>query len=127
MKKDNIEPIDEDPMEDFISTDPPDIFEEDDDEESDSCPYFDIIMHTILLSRPFGIIWNDDKMESFLIKRGYKIIEKHYTDKDRKKETYRVAIKSGSCNMPVDEISNIRDVFDLEIQDVILGWLDKIA
>ena len=128
MRKNNIEPIDEDPMEDFCSSSPPMSSSSPSDvlEMSDTCPYFDIMMHTILLSRPFGIVWDNDKMEKFLSKRGYKIIEKHYTDEDRAGETYKVAIKPGYI-LPIHEVSNIRETFDSELQDVILGWIDKIG
>lgn len=127
MKKENIDPINEDPMEEYRSSSPPSDIFDDEEEDSDSCPYFDIIMHTVLLSRPFGILWDNDKMENFLKKRGYKIIEKHFSDPDRKSETYKIAIKSGSIKMPTDEVSNIREVFDSELQDVILSWIDKIS
>ena len=126
MKKEDIDPIEEDPMEEYKVTGPPSLGSDGwDREDDDPCPYFDIIMHTILLSRPFGMIWSGEKMEGFLKKRGYKILRKHYTDPARKRDTYKVAIKPG-CVIPDEECSNIRETFDSEMQDIILGWIDKM-
>lgn len=133
MRKDNIEPVDGDPMEEYRAPSPGcdnnessglDKILEDHEED---CPYFGILMHSILMPKPFGIIWDEDKMIKFLEKRGYKILERHYLDRDRrsKDSKYKVALKPGT-KLTVDH-SNIREVFDSEIQDLLLSWFEKIS
>ena len=126
MINENIDPIEDDSMEQYKHR-PPGLDEDEDKGQEDDCPYFGIMMHSIFLSKPFGINWDLDKIEKFLSKQGYRIITRHYTDEEHdNSETYKVALKYG-MELPDQEGSNIRDVFCSEVQDILLNWLSKIS
>ena len=74
------------------------------------------------VSKPFGILWLDENMEKFLKFRGYKILNKHDKETDC---DYKVAVKPGDSYIPDEGYSNIREMFDIEVQDVLLSWLMK--
>lgn len=74
------------------------------------------------LSKPFGILWLDENMEKFLKFRGYKILTKHDQETD---QDYHVAVKPGDSYIPDEGYSNIREMFDIEVQEVLLSWLMK--
>ena len=136
MKNNNIDPYDEDPMSKYIrpSSELPEdiakeVFGHNSEEEfgiEEECPFMDAIIDAISFPRPFGIVWSDEKLAKFLEGRGYKIIEKHYKDPSRKKDTYRVALKPG-IPIPPEEESNFDYVFSQEVQDILLNWLNKIG
>lgn len=83
-----------------------------------SCPVFDILMSS---SKPFGMIWEDDKMMDFLKKRGYSILKRT----DDNGDTYEVAIKNGEKTIP--DYDNICETFEDEVQDILINWLLKIG
>ena len=118
MKKDENEVTD--PNEDYI-------FGSGDNEELDGfdedgpCDVYNAVMGAIFISRPFGILWDDDLIEEFLVYKGYKIIPR--TDEDG--DIYYVPVKKESKLIP-DSKSSMRQVFDREVQKSILKWLKKI-
>lgn len=97
-------------------------FMENDDEEG--CPFVDVLASLTLMPKPFGIIWDDDKIENFLEKRGYKIIERfsEFTG-----ESYKVAVKKDDSYIPEDDCSNLSKVFSSEVQDILSNWLLKLG
>lgn len=96
------------------------IFEEQDD--LPDCPLTDLVISNMMMSKPFGMNWDYDKMKEFLVKKGYKIITRY---SDFREVEYEVAIKPGSSYIPEDDFSNIREIFDQEVQDILLNWLLK--
>lgn len=93
-----------------------------DDFEDEGCPLAEMAISLGMLDKPFGMMWPEDKMERFLKNRGYMIIERF---SDMTGGTYDVAVKADSTYIPEDERSNVREVFISEVQDIILGWLEK--
>lgn len=77
-----------------------------------------------LVSKPFGILWYDENMEEFLKKLGYKIITRKDPETDRE---YNIAVKPNDPSISDEGYSNVRDVFDNEVQKILLGWLLKIS
>lgn len=103
------------------------IFEEQDDfdfepEDLPDCPLTDLVISNMMMSKSFGMNWDYDKMKEFLVKKGYKIITRY---SDFREVEYEVAIKPGSSYIPEDDFSNIREIFDQEVQDILLNWLLK--
>lgn len=90
----------------------------------EGCPMTDFVLGILMLDKPFGILWNNDKMENFLQKRGYKIILRH---SDITNQDYKVAFKPEDECIPETDVDNIRDIFNQEIQDVILNILLKYS
>ena len=101
-----------------------DDYEFDPTEGEEDCPYMDILAAMTLTDKPFGFMWPREKMADFLKARGYRIIEKK--DKDSGSE-YLVACKSSDSAIPNTDHSNIKEVFDSEVMDIISKWLLKIA
>ena len=101
---------------DFELDDDEDDFEENDDR----LPCIEPILGAIFLSRPLGILWDDDIIEEFLSELGYSMIERVDDDGD----VYVVPVKKGSKLIP-DRRDSLRRVFDREIQKVLLKWLIK--
>ena len=91
--------------------------------EEDNCPYMNLIATLVLQDKPFGIMWTADKMIEFLKARGYKLIER----KDSSGNNYTVAVKPSDSSIPDDEHSNIKEVFDSEMQDIIMKYVLRIA
>ena len=92
-----------------------------DDEDAGYCDVYEAVMGAIFLSRPLGIMWDEDLIEEFLESRDYKIVER--TDKDG--EVYTVPVKAGSKIIP-DRRDTLRRVFDREIQEALITWLKTI-
>ncbi len=90
-----------------------DIFSNEED-----CPMIDTILSAIFVSRPLGLIWDEDIIVDFLKAKGYKILER--VDEDG--ETYLVPVKSESKYIP-DSRNSLRKVFDREIQVALIKWL----
>ena len=63
-----------------------------DGEGEGGCDVYDAVMNAIFLSRPLGILFDDDLIEDYLKFRNYKIVER--TDDDG--EVYTVPVKIGS-------------------------------
>jgi hypothetical protein len=78
-------------------------------------------MSAIFVSRPLGILWEDDIIEEYLEFRNDKIVER--TDDDG--EVYTVPVKAGSKIIP-DRRDSLRRVFDREIQETLLAWMKTI-
>ena len=95
--------------------------EDDWEDEGGPCEVYDAVMSAIFLSRPLGILWDDDIIEEYLKFRKYKIVER--TDDDG--EVYTVPVKAGSKIIP-DRRDSLRRVFDREVQEALLTWLKKI-
>lgn len=74
------------------------------------------------LNTPFNIFWPKEKMINFLKERGYKIINK-YSEEDG--NNIDIAVKLDQSLIP--ETENIKEVFNSEIQDILLKWLLKIG
>ena len=85
------------------------------------CDVYDAVMGAIFMSRPLGILWEEDLIEDFLKSRSYKIVER--TDDDG--EVYTVPVKVGSKIIP-DRKDSLRRVFDREVQETLLAWLKTI-
>ena len=90
-------------------------------EEDGPCDVYNAVMGAIFISRPFGILWDDDLIEEFLVHKGYKIIPRT----DEEGEIYYVPVKKESKLIP-DSKNTMRKVFDREVQQTILKWLKKI-
>jgi hypothetical protein len=78
-------------------------------------------MNAIFLSRPLGILFDEDLIEDYLTSRGYKIVER--TDDDG--EVYTVPVKVGSKIIP-DRRDSLRRTFDREVQEALLAWMKTI-
>lgn len=105
----------------FIGEDQENSFEFEPEDLPD-CPLTDLVISSLVMSKPFGMNWSFDKMKGFLKKRGYKIITRY---SDSREIEYEVAIKPKSSFIPEDDFSNIKDVFESEVQDLLLNWLLK--
>ena len=77
----------------------------------------------VLQDKPLGIMWTKDKIVEFLKARGYKILDR----KDSNGNDYVVAVKPDSSSIPDDGCSNIKEMFDAEIQDIFMKWILRIA
>lgn len=88
--------------------------------DEEPCPFIDLVCSMLGINKPFGFMWEEEKMIEFLKERGYKILERKTNDGTK----YKVA---GKSYIPEEEVSNIANVFSSEIQDIILKWLLKIA
>ena len=93
------------------------------DDTNEDCPYLNIITALLLQNRPLGIFWNADKMIEFLKARGYRVLDR----KDSDGNEYSIAVKPSDSSIPDEGRSNIKDIFDNEIQDVLIKWVLKIA
>lgn len=91
--------------------------------DEDNCPYMNLIAALVLQDKPFGIMWTADKMMEFLKARGYKLIDR----KDSSGDNYTVAVKPSDSSIPDDGHSNIKEVFDSEMQDIIMKYVLRIA
>lgn len=92
-------------------------------QDDDNCPYLDLITTLLLQDKPFGIMWTIDKMLLFLKARGYKLLER----KDSSGNEYMVAVNPSDSSIPDTGRSNIKEVFDSEMQEILLKWVLKIA
>ena len=95
-----------------------------DNDSGEDCPYLDILASIAMNDKPFGFLWPKEKVREFLKARGYKILVRK--DKDTG-EDYEVAVKSDSGSIPNDGHGNMKEIFDSEIQDIILKWVLRIA
>ena len=93
-----------------------------DGEEEGGCDVYDAVMSAIFLSRPLGILWDDDIIEEYLKFRKYKIVER--TDDDG--EVYTVPVKIGSKIIP-DRRDSLRRIFDQEVQETLINWLISLG
>ena len=82
------------------------------DDTEEVCPFIDEVLDSLFIPKPFGIEWSDENMSEFLKKLGYKVIDGE------------VAIKPGEKEVP--DYNNLLEVFNNEVQKIILGWLLKI-
>ena len=120
MKKDENEVTG--PNKDYIfGSDGEDEFDGFEEEDDGPCDVYNAVMGAIFISRPFGILWDEDLIEEFLVYKGYKIIPRT----DEEGEIYYVPVKKESKLIP-DSKSSMRQVFDREVQKSILKWLKKI-
>ena len=110
----------ENPKDDFIRGSSLGEFDYEDSEEG--CDVYEAVMSAIFLSRPLGILWDEDLIEEFLKTKGYKIIERT----DENGEVYTVPVKNGSKIIP-DQKNSLRRVFDREIQKTLINWLSKLS
>ena len=107
----------EDPEDVYFNGSPSsEIIEEEEDESPPAC--IEHLLSAIFISRPLGILWDDDLIEEFLESLGYKIVER--VDEDG--EPYTVPVKPGSKLIP-DRKDSLRRVFDREVQKTLLKWL----
>lgn len=124
MNKDyNFIPDDDEDMDiEFLPDwDDPDQHPEEDGDIEEDCPYLGILTALTLQDKPLGIMWTADKMMEFLKARGYKLLERKGTGGNE----YIVAVKPSDSSIP--DHSNIKEVFDNEIQDILMKWVLKIA
>jgi hypothetical protein len=95
-----------------------------DDSEEEDCPYLDILASIAFQDKPFGILWSKDKVNEFLKARGYKLIDRKNKDTG---DEYTIAVKPDSSSIPDDGHGNTKEVFDSEMQDIIMRWILRIA
>lgn len=93
------------------------------DFDEEVCPSVGMFMDAILEDKPFGMIWSMNTMIDFLKRAGYKIIEGESTLTGK---PIKIAVKMGDSVIPELEFSNIHEVFNKEIQDILLNWLLKL-
>ena len=84
----------------------------------ENCPVLETILSAIFVSKPLGLLWDEDIIVEFLKEKGYKIVERV----DENGETYLVPVKSESKYIP-DSKNMLRKVFDREIQRTLIKWL----
>lgn len=116
-----------------IPTTPPDDpgddgYDDFDDMPDEACWMFDTISALMAMDKPFGFIFDIDKIEKFLEARGYTIGDKYFSHIN---DSLKVAIK-GDPDTIQDSTDDARDyhirhVFANEVQDIILKWLLKIG
>ena len=112
------------PIDDEFSYD-----DEDDgvDNDLEPCYMFNAISAIMAMDKPFGILFDIDKIEKFLISRGYKIVDKYFSHIN---DSIKVATKDDPDNIPDSTEGaryHIRAVFANEVQDILLKWLLKIG
>ena len=90
--------------------------------EEENCPLADIAFTMGMMSKPFGMLWPETKMIDFLTNRGYLVVSRF--NKDTLCD-YKVAVQPGDAKIPDTGSSNIKDVFESEVQDIILDILKK--
>lgn len=83
------------------------------EEDDHECPIFELYHQKIL-----GITWDEDKLERFLKSRGYTISEITVDG-----ETYKHGTKEGVNTADFD----LYEIFENEIQDIILDWLLRLG
>lgn len=88
----------------------------------DECPAIKNIYRFLFLPKPFGMLWSFKNMEDFLKHRGYRIIER--VDEDG--NSIDVAVKRGDSYIPDATRTNIVDLFEEELQLVLLKWLKTL-
>lgn len=93
-------------------------------EELPDCPLTDVLLNSLVMPKPLGYMFPQEKMEEFLKNRGYRIIKRY---SESRGQDYNVAVKAGSSSIPEDDYSNVREIFDNEVQDILLSWLLKIG
>lgn len=91
----------------------------------DDIPNIEVSFNPFMDSiNPFSILWDIDKVKKFLIARGYEIITRQNSVGD----DIELAVKPEQKVLPIDaEDDNILEVFENDIQDIILGWLLKLG
>ena len=123
---DNSDYVNEEPDFDEIYDDPDEIEDDEFDPQDifESCHMSGIFADMLRMPKPFGFFMPQEKMEAFLKERGYKIIKRSSGEDG---EEISTAVKSGSTSIPEGDYSNIREVFDGEVQDILLKWLLKVG
>lgn len=121
----NNEILDDEEFDEIYGNEDPGIdFEPDDDFGIEHCSMSELIFNFMKMPKPLGFFMPQEKMEEFLKVRGYKIIKRY---SDSHEEEYSVAIKPGSSYIPENDYSNVREVFDEQVQEILLKWLLKIG
>lgn len=82
-----------------------------------------LIYKSILMSKPFGMIWSMDNMKKFLKKKGYKFIKRK---NELTGEYVEMAVKPDSALIPDTALTNIVSVFEDELQKTLVNWLITI-
>ena len=114
------------PIDDEFSYDEDD-GDDDMGDDFEPCYMFNAISAIMAMDKPFGILFDIDKIEKFLISRGYKIADKYFSHIN---DSIKVATKDDPDNIPDSTEGaryHIRAVFASEVQDIILKWLLKIG
>ena len=113
------------PVDNDLPIDADDIF--DDFEVPETCYMFDAISSLIAIDKPFGMLFSSEKVEKFLVSRGYQIVDKYFSHVD---DAIKVATKSDPNDIPDSPEGTkyyYRNVFSEEVQEIILSWLLKIS
>ena len=90
------------------------------------CSVLPAIMASMMMPKPFGMVWNDENIEEFLTKRGYRIVKRHSKVRDT---DYNIAIKEDVDLLPPEDDDSdygIIEVFSNELQRTILRIIDKL-
>lgn len=90
---------------------------EDNFDNGEDCPIASTILPLLIMNKPFGMSWPLEKVEWFLKKRGYIIIERE----DPEEGLFKVAVHEGDDYIPME--SNLIKTFSSELQDIILNKL----
>lgn len=80
------------------------------------------IVADIFANKPFNIPWKEEKMEYFLSKLGYIIIERN----NKNGIATKFAVKPDNPQIPDDESGYVQNVFNSEIQDILINYLLKL-
>lgn len=120
----NFDYYDEDEFDEIYGDTDPGEDEEINFEGIEGCHMSSFIFNLLKMPKPLGYLMPQEKMENFLRERGYKIIKRY---SDSQEDEYSVVIKPGSSYIPDTDYSNVREVFDEEVQDILLKWLLKIG
>ena len=104
-----------------------DDYEDFDDMPDEACWMFDTISALMAMDKPFGIIFDIDKIEKFLTARGYTVADKYFSHIN---DSLKVATKGNPDDIPDTPEGakyHIRAAFANEVQDILIKWLLKIG
>lgn len=86
-------------------------------------PIKTLVYKSMLMSKPFGMIWSMDNMKDFLKVKGYKFIKRK---NKLTGEDVEMAVKPDSALIPDTTLTNIVSVFEEEVQKILIKWLITI-
>ena len=101
---------------------------DEEDEDYQEVPFGDIFLSLFSIiadtfaNKPFNMNWEEEKVEYFLTKLGYKIISRNNKDGN----PVKFAVKPDNPHIPDDESGNLMSVFNSEVQDILIKYLLKL-
>lgn len=85
----------------------------------DSCPILPMLAATMMMPKPFGMTWDDEVINKFLVQRGYIFI----TVTDDSDNEFEVVVKKEDPIIPKEP--NVIVVFERELQKLFIDFLLK--